>query len=153
MKEKEKRSRAIIYIERDKILLIHRLRDGLDYYVFPGGGVNSGERILDAVVREGKEELGVTLNPIKLLYELDSNKDVQYFFLCTIKEGVIGTGDGPEFSSENAAKGSYTPEVVSLKELTKYAIMPPAIRDQLSSDIASNKSLFNVAFKKLYHQD
>jgi 8-oxo-dGTP diphosphatase len=37
------RTRAgIILIEDDKVALIERHRAGLDYYVFPGGGVDEG---------------------------------------------------------------------------------------------------------------
>ncbi len=50
--------RAVAIIIRDgKILLIHRIKNGQEYFVFPGGGIIEHENAEDAVVREIKEEL------------------------------------------------------------------------------------------------
>ena len=148
---KEKRSRAILYLENNRMVLIHRIKPDRDYYVFPGGGLEPGETELDALVREGREELGVTLEPVKLLYELESAKDIQYFFLCGIKEGVIGTGKGPEFSSiEYANKGQYIIEKINLENISNYEVFPKIIRDQLNKDILQTRCIFHIWFKKLY---
>ncbi len=54
------RTRAgIVLIEDNKVALIERHRAGLDYFVFPGGGVDEGETPEQAAVREAMEELGV----------------------------------------------------------------------------------------------
>ncbi|NJC97617.1 MAG: DNA mismatch repair protein MutT, partial [Anaerolineae bacterium] len=34
---------GVVLIEDDRVALIERHRAGLDYYVFPGGGVDEGE--------------------------------------------------------------------------------------------------------------
>ena len=151
---KEKRSRAIIYLENNRTILIHRIKSDRNYYVFPGGGLESRETELEALVREGREELGVTLEPVKLLYELESAKDLQYFFLCGIKEGVIGTGKGPEFSSiEYTNKGQYIIEKINFENLLNYELFPKIIRNQLNKDILQNRSIFDICFKKLYDVD
>ena len=54
------RTRAgIILIEDNKVALIERHRAGLDYFVFPGGGVDEGETHEQGAIREAMEELGV----------------------------------------------------------------------------------------------
>ncbi|MCC6569407.1 MAG: NUDIX domain-containing protein, partial [Anaerolineales bacterium] len=54
------RTRAgVVLIENNKIALIERHRAGLEYFVFPGGGVDEGESPEQAAVREAMEELGV----------------------------------------------------------------------------------------------
>jgi 8-oxo-dGTP pyrophosphatase MutT (NUDIX family) len=54
------RVRAGIVLIRDgKVALIERHRAGLDYFVFPGGGVDEGESPEQAAIREAMEELGV----------------------------------------------------------------------------------------------
>jgi ADP-ribose pyrophosphatase YjhB (NUDIX family) len=48
------RVRGII-IENGKIVLIERVKGDKTYYIFPGGGVEEGETILQALHREMKE--------------------------------------------------------------------------------------------------
>ena len=54
---------CLIY-EGDRILLQNRVKKDWQGYTFPGGHVEHGESIVDAVVREMKEETGLTVqNP------------------------------------------------------------------------------------------
>ena len=59
-------------------------------WAFPSGKVEEGEDVNEAIVREGLEELGVILNPIKSLVtkELEEFSALLDFVLCDIKEGV-----------------------------------------------------------------
>jgi len=50
---------GIVLIQGDYVALIERHRAGLNYFVFPGGGVDEGESPEQAAVREAMEELGV----------------------------------------------------------------------------------------------
>jgi 8-oxo-dGTP diphosphatase len=68
---------CLIYDET-KYLLQDRMRDDWKGYVLPGGHIEQGESIVDAVVREIKEEPGLTiLNPT----------------LCGVKQFPIMDGD------------------------------------------------------------
>ena len=49
-------ARAII-IKDNKIYMVHSLV--YDYYKFPGGGIESNESNIDALIRETKEEAGL----------------------------------------------------------------------------------------------
>lgn len=66
----KQRATAVI-IKDGQILLIHRFKDGREYYVFPGGGVEEGESVHEALVREVMEELTLTVteNAQVLQYE------------------------------------------------------------------------------------
>jgi 8-oxo-dGTP diphosphatase len=44
---------------QDRILLCRHEKPGREYWLLPGGGVNSGESLLDALHRELREELGI----------------------------------------------------------------------------------------------
>lgn len=54
-----RRRSAVVLVERDRVALIRRTRQGHTYYMFPGGGVELGETDEEAAVREAREELGV----------------------------------------------------------------------------------------------
>lgn len=57
-----------LIVERGKILMVKRNIDPfLGYWVLPGGHVDYGEKVEDAIKREMKEELGVTVRIKKLI--------------------------------------------------------------------------------------
>ena len=53
-------ARSIIIVN-NKIAMIHSLK--YDYYKFPGGGIESGENPIDAMIRETREESGLVVKP------------------------------------------------------------------------------------------
>ena len=80
--------------DTDRYLLQNRVRDDWKGYTLPGGHVEPGESIVDAVVREMKEETGLTIRAPKL---------------CGIKQFPLKDGD--------YAKGRY---LVFLYETSDY---------------------------------
>ena len=57
-----------VIIKENKILLMRRMKNGQEYYVFPGGGVKEGESTETAIIREIKEELSLDAKIDKLLF-------------------------------------------------------------------------------------
>lgn len=55
-------------IVRDgKVLIVRRARPpAKDVYTLPGGVVEAGETLIEAVIREVQEEIGLSIEPIKL---------------------------------------------------------------------------------------
>ena len=68
-----------LIIENDSILLSKELIKGKIAIKFPGGGVEHGEGLIDALQREAKEEISQKLTNIKHFYTTDFFQ--QSFFL------------------------------------------------------------------------
>ncbi|MGF2617829.1 8-oxo-dGTP diphosphatase [Rossellomorea vietnamensis] len=64
-----------LYLKEDKVLLLQKPRR--NWWVAPGGKMEQGESIRDAVIREYREETGIYLR----------NADVKGIFTFIIKEG------------------------------------------------------------------
>lgn len=114
-------------------------KDIQEYYTFPGGGLEEGETLEEGTIREIKEEFGITVEVLKKVYELYSEKFEQkeYFFLCKYVDGEFGTGDGPEFSNNPKYKdsGKYIPEIVSRDKVKDILLLPPEIKEKFVKDI------------------
>jgi len=63
---------------------MRRVRDGREYFVFPGGGVEENESIEEAIIREIQEELSINAKIEKLLFEIENQGRREYYYL--IKE-------------------------------------------------------------------
>jgi 8-oxo-dGTP diphosphatase len=111
---------ALIF-EGDRILLVQRGREPLaGYWSLPGGGVETGERLEDAIVREVFEETGlsVTADSLATVFERvirDESGGCEYHyvlidFYCTIKEGELRPGD-----DSSAVRWFEVPELEALK--------------------------------------
>jgi ADP-ribose pyrophosphatase YjhB (NUDIX family) len=71
--------RAVGIIIKDrKILLMRRLKNGQEYYVFPGGGVEENESLEETLKREMKEELSIDIENSKLIFKLENQLKNQY---------------------------------------------------------------------------
>ncbi len=60
---------GVVENDKEEILLVKTHHGG---WVFPGGQVEVGENVIDAVVREIKEESGINVT-VKKLFAISSN--------------------------------------------------------------------------------
>ncbi len=89
---------AVVTDETDSILLVHKTDNGL--WALPGGGVDPGETVSDAVVREVEEETGVRVEVRNLIgvytnprhvMAYDDGEVRQQFSLCFEAEMLGGS--------------------------------------------------------------
>ena len=116
------RTRAgIVLIQEDKVALIERHRAGLNYFVFPGGGVDEGETPEQAAIREAMEELGVEVAIRQKVAEIQlSQNSRQVYFLVEQIGGEFGTGAGEEYTDadpNDPGEGVYIPVWMPITEL------------------------------------
>ena len=87
-----------IIIDKGKLAMVHSLK--YDYYKFPGGGIDSGESYLDALVREVSEETGLIVIPESVKeYGVVLRKDKgkiedlfiqeNFYYFCDVEKEVL----------------------------------------------------------------
>ena len=125
------RTRAgIILIEDNKVALIERHRAGLNYFVFPGGGVDEGESPEQGAIREAMEELGVQVVIKQKVAEIHFGRTSRHiYFLVERVGGEFGTGTGEEFTDADPAdpqEGVYIPIWMPVEELAQHHNIYPS---------------------------
>ncbi|AQQ52628.1 NUDIX hydrolase [Planococcus lenghuensis] len=117
---------AAVIIQNGQVVLIKRVREGITYYVFPGGGIEEGETPEQAAGREAFEELGVTVEVTELLTTMDHDGK-QFFFTAGLLTGAIGKGTGEEFTDLERGRGTYEPMWVPIDQLSSLDLRPKRI--------------------------
>ena len=122
------RASAII-IQDGKILLIHRHKNGQEYWVFPGGGVEEGETVEQTFVREVEEETSLKIINFKLGFRIQNNP----YFYCEVGSGV------PHLIGEELYKNSpvdhYQPEWIDATQIKNLNILPLEAKQQVLSKL------------------
>ena len=89
---------AAVIVENDELLLVRHEKNGVAYWMLPGGGVDYGESLSDALARELREELCITATVGPLLFANDSiapkggRHIVNLYFEATIVRGRPALG-------------------------------------------------------------
>ena len=136
-----KRTRAVgILIKNDEILLMYRKKNGNEYFVFPGGGVEKEEKVEQAVIRELKEETTIEAKIDKLLYHHIYDDDTeQFFYLCNYIKGEPKLDENsPEKKKMLNGEEFYNPLWIKIEELKNMLVYPLEIRDLLIKDFKEN---------------
>jgi len=112
---------GIVLVQDGQVALIERHRAGIDYFVFPGGGVDEGESPEQAAVRETMEELGIAVVIKQKVAEIQlGQKSRQVYFLAEQTGGVFGSGAGEEYTDadpNDPDEGIYVPIWMSIDAL------------------------------------
>lgn len=112
---------AVILID-GHILMVRQSRDGAEYHLLPGGGVEPGETIGAALTREVVEETGLEVSVDRPLFISDtiapdgSRHLVNLTFLARI------TGGGLAASSDPAIHGL---DLISAADISAVDLRPP----------------------------
>ena len=121
---------GIVLIQDNKVALIERHRAGLNYFVFPGGGVDEGESTEQAAIREAMEELGIDVairQKVAIIHL--GKKSRQVYFLAEQTGGEFGTGAGEEYTHADPAssdEGVYIPIWMPIDQLPLHENVYPS---------------------------
>jgi ADP-ribose pyrophosphatase YjhB (NUDIX family) len=117
---------AAIIINNGSLLLMHRKKPNKEYYVLPGGSVESGETPEVACTREVKEETGLVVTLEKKLASIDNDGRIEHYFLASSMRGDLAIGK-PE-SERQSPDNQYSLRWISLEHIGHINLQPTIIR-------------------------
>src|SRR5712692_10690857 len=105
---------ALIFNEEKQILLGHR-RD-IDWWNLPGGGMETGETVDEALCREVREETGLEVRVERLVgvYSKPQKQEIVLTFRCKVIGGNLQT------SEESRACRYFSPDALPRNTLPKH---------------------------------
>lgn len=133
MSRSEITSRAII-TKGDEILLIHRRKNGEEYFVLPGGGIEDTETPEEAMEREVYEETGLKVTTTHSGFEVtDINGKKVYVYYVDVEAGIPELiGEEKEYSHE---ADWYNPEWFDISIINQPNVYPVPARIRLLEDL------------------
>ena len=84
------RDRATCIVTRDDKLLL--VSDSQSIFMLPGGGVDPGETLRSAAIRELREETGLVAACMKYLHVVETSKNRCHIFVVEVKGEVDVSG-------------------------------------------------------------
>jgi 8-oxo-dGTP diphosphatase len=125
-------ARAVV-VRGTQILLMHRRKDGREYFVLPGGHVEEGETVEETVVRELYEETGLHVRIQRELARLynpfDESEHVYFHVEAEAGEPVLG---GPEVDRQ-CTDNYYALVWHELAQLHEIPLQPKELRTLLTT--------------------
>lgn len=119
---------AAVVISEGKLLVMHRRRGDRTYAVLPGGGIEEGESVQDAVLRELREETGLRGRPGALLpVRIDADAESPALYLTVHVDGTELQLGGPEQERADP-QNVYRPAWVPLAEVDSLDLVPETAR-------------------------
>ena len=118
----------------DRILLCRHEKGGRHYWLLPGGGVNSGESLYDALQRELAEEVGVVgpddelpvEGPVAIVDSISPDRSVGKHVVHIIFAGDLGARSLEAVTSQDAAVRGH--RLFGVQDLDGIVLHPPIQR-------------------------
>ena len=132
--------RALIRTSNGLIMVEHKEKKNGEILIFPGGGMEPGENIFQAVKREVKEETNLIVRPEKIMYLRETvygnDSGIEFYVSCSLIDGKMVLGNDPELDeNEQVLQAVREVDWEEIKDTTWY---PDELHGCLESDIKSD---------------
>lgn len=131
-------------LQDGKVLLVKHTIKGATFWTLPGGNSVAGEPLAETAVREAKEETGIEVKIVRLLYVADNffkskvngqdMHETDVCFLGHITGGELKVGSEPEVSERILFDARF----FRLSELDDIVFHPPALIKELKNKLRGN---------------
>jgi len=118
---------AAIIIQNGSLLVIRRIRNGRVYFILPGGGIEPGENIIAACIREVKEETGLEVTHLTDIFSYNNEGNTETYFRVQVipRQPILGK---PEVDKQTP-EDQYVLEWIDFDKLTKINLYPEAAKN------------------------
>ena len=133
---KQRISAGGIVVQQTKVLLVHHHRENnFDFWVLPGGGVESGEGFMRAAEREVLEETNLVVRANRIAYIedfIDEGRYVCKFWVyCKLEGGKLSTVNKEAGEAFLKDAGFF-----SRDEIQTMNVFPPILKNKFWEDLA-----------------
>ena len=125
MAAKRDRAGGIVICE-GRILLMHRVKEGREYYCMPGGGVKRRETPEEACTREMREETSLDIDDLTPFCHFEREGVTEYYFLVGRFSGTVELG-GPE-KERCSEENHYRLDWIELDRLSEVLLLPDELK-------------------------
>jgi 8-oxo-dGTP diphosphatase len=129
----------VILIRDDHVIVVqhHEKKSGRAFWLFPGGGVETGETVMEAGVREVKEETGLDVRIESLLYIREALPgEIEFYVLASGGDGELVLGTDPDKQEQVLRDVALVP-LSELQDLDSFILYPRTIQRRLKQDFAA----------------